>query len=295
MKILIIIIAILIGIVVLKILRYVIKAYKISKCLISFNKTYDKIYKQGNSKKNALEKSMKKFRNYPLFTEISDREFNKFSELVSKTYKPKSIVNKIFLDLPLNRVVEVIKSEESLKKAVELQNKLSTEQIEILKNIKEELKYIRGEFCIGTTTLLMRNNVSLNNSNEINLENVKLNSILKAHQLSCVVGFSFNYVENNKQVLFEEKLVGLMCPDDKSIVKPYYEKYSDRQGDADELAKSVTNDIIKICNLIKSNKTISIISNYVHVVGIRSQSITAKLFGDKEEADELNNIIRLID
>ena len=106
---------------------------------------------------------------------------------------------------------------------------------------------LREEYIFGSLSQLKREGVDVSKvSKEIRSES-ELEDILKAFQLTSMIGIAWNYIEDIRdQLSFDYMLSNHLRVEEGSRAWKYRERYTDCHGDMDALSRTLSVDVHKV-------------------------------------------------
>ena len=117
---------------------------------------------------------------------------------------------------------------------------------------------------------------------------------MKAFQLICVVGFTWNYIQFSDQLKFDEAVTQSLDDGDGARVKEYRERYLDCQGDIDSLSTLLAEDVHRIWGGPEPSYTFKrALSISAAPLAIVSQAAAARICGDPRTEKKLKSKLRI--
>ncbi len=158
----------------------------------------------------------------------------------------------------------------------------------IIPTLVSELLLIREQFVYGTITTLKSEKAPVAGINPILETGSDLDAILKAYQLTCIVGFAWDYMDYEDQIPFENQLITALDANDINIIHHYHERYLDCQGNINLLSSSLADDIHRCWGHPEpAVRFKGALCNMAITLGIISQATTASVIGDKNAEKKL--------
>lgn len=106
-----------------------------------------------------------------------------------------------------------------------------------------ELEVMREQFIFGAVSALKSEGAPVSGISPILEKGCELDSALKAYQLTCIVGFSWNYMEFADQLPFDKALTQHLDDGDGHEIKLFRERYLNCEGIIETLSSSLAEDI----------------------------------------------------
>lgn len=164
----------------------------------------------------------------------------------------------------------------------------------VVEKLAAELESIREQFVFGGISGLKSEGAPVTHISPMLERGTALDSALKAFQLTCVVGFAWNYIQLEDQLKFNQELTQRLDDGDAALVKEYRERYLDCQGDIDSICAHLAEDVHRIWgNPEPSRKFKGALSNAAAPLGIVSQAATARICGDLKTEKKLKGKLRI--
>jgi len=156
-----------------------------------------------------------------------------------------------------------------------------------------DLKALREQYLFETVTTLNSLSDHINYIDRILKDGSKVDSLLKGYHLTMIIGFSMNYLKSHSIIPFEIALVNEMDCDDKNIANEYREKFLNCQGEVECLSFSFAEYLHSLWYYpVPKDKFINALANGAVVLGIMSQALTAKAFGDEKTEKKLKKKLK---
>jgi len=165
---------------------------------------------------------------------------------------------------------------------------------DIIAKLSVELEAIREQFVFGGISGLKSEGAPVKDISPMLEKGSELDSALKAFQLTCVIGFAWNYVHFNDQLKFDQEITQCLDEGDAILVKEYRERYLDCEGDIDSLCANIAEDVHRIWGSPEpSQKFKKALINAAAPLGIVSQAATARICGDLKTEKKLKRNLRI--
>lgn len=157
-----------------------------------------------------------------------------------------------------------------------------------------ELESDREQFVFGGVSGLKSEGAPVSGISPILVKGSELDSALKGFQLTCIVGFGWNYMDFSDQLPFDRALTKKLDDGDAARVKHYRERYLNCQGNIDLLPTILAEDIHQIWGCPEpSHRFKNALANAAITLGIVSQATTARVFGDSKTERKLKSRLRI--
>jgi len=164
----------------------------------------------------------------------------------------------------------------------------------IVEKLSIELEAIREQFVFGGISGLKSEGAPVKNISPLLEKGSELDSALKAYQLTCVIGFAWNYVDFGDQLKFDQELTQRLDDGDAIRVKQYRDRYLDCEGDIDSLCINIAEDVHRIWgNPEPSQRFKRALINAAAPLGVLSQAATARICGDFKTEKRLKRKLRI--
>jgi hypothetical protein len=164
----------------------------------------------------------------------------------------------------------------------------------LIPKLSLELEVIREQFLFGWVTALKGEDAPISGISPILQKGSELDAALKAYQLTCIVGFAWNYMAFGDRLPFDEALTQRLDDGDVNTIKSYREHYLDCQGNIELLSTSLAEDIYRMWgNPQPSFKFKRALGNAAITLGIISQATAARTFGDIKAERKLKSKLRI--
>lgn len=164
----------------------------------------------------------------------------------------------------------------------------------IVEKLSTELEAIREQFVFGGVSGLKSEGAPVRNISPMLEKGSELDSVLKAFQLTCVVGFTWSYIQFSDQFKFDQIVTQRLDDGDGARVKEYRERYLDCEGDIDRLCTCLAEDVYRIWGMPEpSYKFKRALSNAVAPLAIVSQAASARICGDSRTEKKLKSKLRI--
>ncbi|MBW1741705.1 MAG: hypothetical protein JRJ42_11355 [Deltaproteobacteria bacterium] len=164
----------------------------------------------------------------------------------------------------------------------------------IVEKLAAELEAMREQFVFGAVSGLKSEGAPVSNISPILEKGSELDSALKAFQLTCVVGFAWNYIQFSDQLEFDQAITQRLDDTDGARVKEYRERYLDCEGEIDSLCARIAEDVHRIWGRPEpSYKFKRALSNAAAPLGIVSQAAMARICGDSRTEKKLKSKLRI--
>lgn len=157
-----------------------------------------------------------------------------------------------------------------------------------------ELEAIREQFVFGGISGLKSEGAPVNDISPILEKGSVLDSALKGYQLTCIIGFAWNYIQFSDRLKFEQKLIQGLDDGDSIQMNEYRERYLDCQGDIDCLCEKLAEDVYAIWGgPVPSQNFKKALITSAAPLAIISQATTARICGDLKTEKKLKRKLRI--
>jgi len=157
-----------------------------------------------------------------------------------------------------------------------------------------ELEAIREQFVYGGVSGLKSEGAIVKDISPILEKGSMLDSALKGYQLTCIIGFAWNYIHFRDQLKFDQKLTQCLDDGDSTRINEYRERYLDCQGNVDCLCEKLADDVYVIWDRHESSQNFKkALTNAAVPLAILSQAITARIFGDLKTEKKLKRKLHI--
>ena len=164
----------------------------------------------------------------------------------------------------------------------------------IVEKLATELEAAREQFVFAGVSGLKSEGAPVTNISPMLEKGSELDSALKAFQLTCVVGFAWNYIQFSDQLKFDQAVTQRLDDGDGPRVKDYRDRYLDCEGDIDTLCARLAEDVHRIWGRPETSyKFKRALSNAAAPLGIVSQAVTARICGDSRTEKKLKSKLRI--
>ncbi|MDP3919345.1 MAG: hypothetical protein Q8R76_00855 [Candidatus Omnitrophota bacterium] len=164
----------------------------------------------------------------------------------------------------------------------------------IVEKLTVELEAIREQFVFGGISGLKSEGAPVKDISPLLEKGSELDSALKAFQLTCVIGFVWNYVHFSDQLKFDQEVTQRIDDGDDIRVKEYRERYLDCEGNIDSLCANIAEDVYRIWGSPEpSQKFKKALINAAAPLGIVSQAAAARICGDLKTEKKLKRKLRI--
>jgi hypothetical protein len=163
----------------------------------------------------------------------------------------------------------------------------------IVEQIVRELEALREGFVFGGVSGLKSEGVPVNGIPPMLEAGGELDSALKALQLTTVVGFAWDYIDDvNDQRSFDKALTQRLDHGDTALIKQYRDRYLKCQGDVDLLCSCIAEDIHRIWGSPEPAHSFKNgASKAAAPLMILSQAATARACGDLRTEKRLKSLL----
>ena len=160
--------------------------------------------------------------------------------------------------------------------------------------LAKELAILREEMFLGSCLGLKREGVELPKDVAHLEKGSRLSSALQAYQLTCIVGFSYQYLSVEDYIPFEDMLTSYVADGDPECLAGYRERYLDCGGEIKLLSSFFSEDVYELLQRPTPRETVMrFLSANAVSFGIMSQAATAKRFGDVRTERQLKSKLRV--
>jgi hypothetical protein len=154
---------------------------------------------------------------------------------------------------------------------------------DVIPKLVSKLEFEREQFLFGSLHALQKKDAPpIGISNQLE-GGSNLDSALKGFQLTCVMGFAWDYIDFDDQLLFDRQLTEAIKNNDRDLTSRYRKRYLDCKGNVRRRASFLAEDIHVIWEEpAPEDHFRGVLSSKGLKFGIICQATVANVFGDSK-------------